>query len=158
MAWSNSKISRQMLTDFFVRTSGFAMDLDGDAFKAVLYNNSITPDNDVSAANFAYNAGQWANSNEVADGSEWTAGGVAIGSAALNSSTADLVFFDGNDVASGSSATLANVYGTLVIDDTVTTPVADQGLSYNYFGGANSITDGLFTVVWHANGIWRIAL
>lgn len=158
MSWTNSKISRQMLTDFFVRTSGFAMDFDSDAAKVALYNNSITPDNDAAAASFAYNAGQWANANEVADGSEWAAGGVAIASAALNSGTADAVFYDGVDTASGSSATLANVFGGLVYDDTVTTPVADQGMSYNYFGGTNSITDGLFTVVWHANGIWRITL
>ena len=43
-------------------------------------------------------------------------------------------------------------------DDTLTTPVADQGVCYNYLGGANSVVNGTFTVVWHANGIFRITL
>jgi hypothetical protein len=65
--------------------------------------------------------------------------------------------FDAADtVSTGSSATLANVYGCLVYDDTITTPVADQGVCYNYFGGANSVTDGTFTIAWSASGIFAI--
>lgn len=160
MAWSNSKIFRATLADFLGRTTSFAMDLSGDTFKAALYDNDITPDNDVTAANTAYNAGQWtASGNEVADGTEWDAGGEPLTSVSLDSSTADVVFFDAADTPSGgSSATLANVFGCLVYSDTVTTPVADQGLCYNYFGGTNSVTDGTFTIVWHANGILRFTL
>lgn len=158
MAWTNSKIFRQTLGDFFVRTTSFVMDFDADTFKAALYNNSITPDNDVTAANSAFNAGQWATANELADGSNWATGGVALGSPSLNVGTADVVFFDANDVASAASTTLAGVFGTFVYDDTLTTPVADQGVSYNYFGGTQSVTAGLFTVVWSANGVWRITL
>ncbi|TAJ21843.1 MAG: hypothetical protein EPO65_00655 [Dehalococcoidia bacterium] len=159
MAWSNSKIFRATLADFLGRTTNFAMDLSGDTLKAALYDNDITPDNDVTAANTAYNAGQWViTGNEVSDGAEWAAGGVALTSVSLDSSTADTVFLDAADTASGSSATLASVYGCLVYSDTVTTPVADQGLCYNYFGGTNSVTDGTFTIVWHANGILRFTL
>ena len=38
-----------------------------------------------------------------------------------------------NTVSTGTSATLANVYGCLVYDDTT----ADHGICYNYFGGTN---------------------
>lgn len=158
MAWTNSKIFRQTLGDFFVRTTNFAMDFDADSFKAALYNNTITPDNDVTAANSAYNVGQWATANEVFEAGQWAQGGVALTSPSLNVGTADVVFFDAADVVSGSAADLANVYGCLVYDDTLTTPVADQGVCYNYFGGANSVVNGTFTVQWSANGIWRITL
>lgn len=159
MAWTNSKIFRQTLADFFVRTTNFAMDFDADSFKVALYDNDITPDNDVTAANSAYNVGQWVTTgNEVFEVGQWAQGGVALTSQSLNVGTADVVFFDAADTASGSAADLANVYGCLVYDDTLTTPVADQGVCYNYFGGANSVVNGTFTVQWSANGIWRITL
>lgn len=156
MAWTNSKIFRQTLADMALNTAAF--DLDSDTFKSALYNNSITPDNDVSAANSAFNAGQWATANEVSESGQWASGGVALVSPTVNVGTADVVFWDANDVASGSAADLANVFGALQYDDTLTTPVADQGICYNYFGGSNSVVNGTFTEVFSANGIWRITL
>jgi hypothetical protein len=41
---------------------------------------------------------------------------------------------------------------------TLASPVADPGVSYNWFGSAQSVTNGTFTVVWHANGIFRITV
>lgn len=157
MAWSNSKIFRPFLADIAANTA--ALDLDGtDTIKVALYNNSVTPDNDVTAANSAFNVGQWANTNEVVEAGQWSTGGVALTTPVVNSGTADVVFFDAADTASGSTADLASVFGCLVYDDTIASPVADQGISYNYFGGSNSVVNGTFTVVWNANGIWRITL
>lgn len=156
MSWTNSKVFRQFLADAVLNVAEF--DLDSHTFKVALYNDSITPDNDVSAANSAYNAGQWANTNEVSQSGQWAAGGVALTSPTVNVGTADVVFWDATDTASGSAATLSNVFGCLVYDDSLTTPVADQGICYNYFGGSNSVTNGTLTVVWHANGIWRATL
>jgi hypothetical protein len=157
MAWSNSKVFRQYIADSLNRTA--ALDLNADSFKAALYDNDITPDNDVTAANSAYNAGQWASAgNEVSESGQWATGGVALASVSVDVATADVVFFDAADTASGSAADLANVYGCLVYDDTLTTPVADQGICYNYFGGANSVVNGTFTIVWSANGIMRYTL
>lgn len=158
MAWSNSKIFRQYLADVLDNTT--AMDWVTDAsVKAALFDNDITPDNDVTAANTAFGAGQWVSAgNEVFDGAEWATGGVNIAGRAISVAVADVVMLDGNDTASGASATLAAVFGCLVYDDTITTPVADQGFCYNYFGGTNSVTDGTFTIVWNANGIMRFTL
>lgn len=157
MAWTNSKIFRQYLADVLGNTT--AMDLNTDAsIKVALYNNTITPDNDVTAANSAYNVGQWATAQEVIDATNWVAGGRALSGATIDSGTADTVFFDATDLAGGGAVTLTNAYGCLVYDDTIATPVADQGICYNYFGGANSVTAGTFTIVWHANGIFRITL
>jgi hypothetical protein len=157
MSWSNSKMFRAYVADIAANTT--AMDLDGtDTLKAALYGNTGTPDQNVAAASSAYNTGQWVTGNEVSQVGQWAAGGVALASPVVNSGTSGVVFFDANDTASGSAATLAGVFGTLVYDDTITTPVADQGISFNYFGGTNSVTLGTFTVVWSANGIWRMTL
>lgn len=149
MAWSNSKIFRPFIADVLGNVA--ALDLDADSIKCALYDNDITPDNDVTAANSAYNVGQWVTTgNEVFEAGQWAQTGVALTSQALNSATADTVYFDAADTASGSAADLANVYGCLLYDDTLTTPVADQGVSYHYFGGANSVVNGTFTVIWAA--------
>lgn len=157
MAWTNSKVFRQFLADAVLNVAAF--DLDSDTFKVALYDNDITPDNDVTAANSAYNVGQWVTTgNEVFEAGQWAQGGVALTSPTINVGTADVVFWDAADTASGSAADLASVYGCLVYDDTLTTPVADQGICYNYFGGSNSVVNGTFTVQWAANGIWRATL
>ncbi|MGR6922557.1 hypothetical protein ACU635_50600 [[Actinomadura] parvosata] len=140
-------------------TNTAAFDLDGtDTIMAALFNNAITPDRNVSAALSAYNAGQWATANEVHDAGQWDQGGIALTSPTINSGSPGVVFFDAADVESGAAAELANVYGVYVYDGSLTLPVADQGICYNYLGGQNGIAGGTFRVVWAANGIWRITL
>jgi hypothetical protein len=158
MAWSNSKVFRQYVADLAENTT--AIDWTTDAsIKAALFDTDVTPDNDVTAANSAFGSGQWVSAgNEVFDGAEWATGGVNIAGRSIDVSVADFVKFDGNDTSSGTSATLLAVFGCLVYADTIATPVVDQGICYNYFGGTNSVTDGTFTIVWHANGIIRYAL
>jgi len=156
MAWSNSKIFRITLANALGNVT--ALDLDADSFKLANYNNSITPDQNVTAANTAYNVGQWTSANEISQSGQWAAGGITIGSTVLDTSTNGIVMFDGADVASGSAATLSNVFGGLVYDDTLTTPVADQGLCYLYYGGAASVTNGTLTVQFASTGICRFDL
>jgi hypothetical protein len=141
---------RPFLADVLDNTA--ALDLGADSCKAALYNNTITPDNDVTAALSAYNAGssQWLTAQEQFEAGQWAQGGVALTSQVLNSGTADTVYWDAADTVSGTGADLANVYGCLVYDDTITTPVADQGISYHYFGGSNSVVNGTFTIIWAA--------
>lgn len=156
MAWTNSKIFQRFLSDMADNITAF--DLGSDVPKVALYNNTITPDNDVTAANSAYNVGQWATAQETFEAGQWAQGGVALASTSLSVATADVVFYDAADTASGSTADITNATGALVYDDTLTTPVADQGICYNWFGGSNSVVNGTFTVQWHTNGIWRITL
>lgn len=154
MAWSNSKIFMAFLEDVFENTT--AMDLNSDSFKVALYDNDITPDQTVTSANTAYGVGQWVTTgNEVSEAGQWATAGVALASV-TSSFTSNVYTFDAADTASGSAADLANVYGCLVYDDTIATPVADQGVCYNYLGGANSVVNGTFTVVWSASGIFAI--
>lgn len=156
MAWSNSKVFRAWLGDSVTRA--VAYDLDGDAFKAALYNNTTTPDQNVASGVLTgYNgaASQWVVANEVSQVGQWAVGGVALTSVVVNTATSGVVFFDAADTASGSAATLASVFGVLVYDDTLANK---NGVSFNYLGGTNSVTNGTFTVVWNANGIWRATL
>jgi hypothetical protein len=162
MAWTDSRIFRQFDSDICTNTAVFKLG-GTDVFKAALMNNTGTPDRDVAAASSAYNTGQWtAATNEVIDssggGTDWPAGGVSLGTETLTTSAGGIVMFDAPDTASGSTADIANAYGCLVYDDTLTTPVADQGVCFNYFGGANSVTNGTLTIVWNASGIARITV
>jgi hypothetical protein len=159
MAFNGSTIFRSYITDVLNNTT--ALDLNSDAFKAALYNSSAdnaTAKDDTSAHN-AYNGsgGQYVTANELSN-STWTAGGVALASMAVTNPSSGITMFDAADVAPGGTVTLTNVFGTLVYDTTVATPVANQGLCANYFGGAQSVTSGTFTIVWNANGIFRITV
>lgn len=155
MAWSGSEIFSAFITDALNNTA--ALDLNSDTLKAALYDNDITPSQTATSANTAYNVDQWtATGNEVSNGG-WAAGGVALTSVASGFAS-NVYTFDAADTANGTAATLANVYGCLVYDDTLAAPVADQGISYHYFGGSNGVTSGTFTIVWNASGIFSLTL
>jgi hypothetical protein len=155
MAWAGSSIFRQYMADIIENTT--AMDWTTDAtVKAALYNTTTAPDNDVTAANTAYAVGQWVVGNEVSDGTNWDVAGEPL-TGRVTTLTADTITLDATDTPqSGASCTLAGVFGCLVYDDTIATPVADQGFCYNYFGGSQSVTAGNFTIIWNANGVFRV--
>lgn len=155
MAWSDSRAFRQFVADMATNTAAF--NLTADSIKGALFNNSITPDNDVTAANSAYNAGQWATANEVFEAIQWPQGGIALANKVINIATADVVMFDADNLQSGTAATLS-AYGIQIYDDTLAAPVADQGISYNFFGGNVAVVAGQLTVAWHASGIVRWTL
>lgn len=157
MAWSNSKIFTQFLMGSLDRTTAF--DIDTDVPKVALFDNDITPDNTVSLANSAFGAGQWVSAgNEVFEAGQWATGGVALSGHDVSTTSTTVTYDATVDTASGSAADLANVYGCLVYDDTITTPTADAGICYNYLGGSNSVVNGTFTVVWSASGIMSFSL
>ena len=152
MAWSASKIFSSYITDALNNTA--ALDANADTLTVALFNNSITPDQTVASANSAYNVAVWGTANEVYEAGQWAQAGVNLASVASGFAS-NVYTFDAADTASGAAADLANVYGCLVYDNTLTTPVADQGMCFNYFGGANSVVNGTFTVVWSGSGILR---
>ena len=157
MAWSNSKIFTAYIHD--VLTNVTAMDLDTDAvFGVSLFDNTVTPSQTVSAANSAYAAGVWA-AGGVLDASGWPAAGRPLVNITVSAATVTPVKFDADDtVSANATTTLTNAFGCLVYDDTIAAPVADQGVCFNYFGGANSVVAGTFTVVWNASGILALTL
>lgn len=166
MAWSNSRMFREFAKSALghgqtaaVLPSGYA-GLTADTIKAALYDNDITPDKDAALTSTGFNTGQWATAgNEVTDATNWQTGGRTLASKTLTTPSSGVARFDAADTAGGGTLTIANAYGCLVYDDTIaagTGGVADQGVCYNYFGGAQSVTGGTFTIVWSANGIFEI--
>jgi hypothetical protein len=163
MAWSVSAIFRTWPLAIngqgqtaAVLPAGYA-GLGADAVKAALYNNTGTPDKDATLATAGYNAAasQWVVANEVIDtlNTNWVAGGRTLASKTLTNPTSGVFMFDAADL------TITNAFGTLVYDDTITAGtggIAKEGISFNYFGGAQTVTNGTFTIIWNANGIFRI--
>lgn len=166
MAWSASAMFRAFVEYNMLKNDGVTLGnygtIETDAMKVALYDNDITPDKDAAITSTGYNTGQWtASGNEVSDGTNWDAAGEPLTSKAF-STGAGYVMYDAADTPqSGASTTLANVYGCLVYDDATTAGtggVADQGVTFHYFGGSQSVTAGSFTVVWHSNGLFRITV
>lgn len=163
MSWSASKIFAAFISDKLNQTT--LMDLGTDALiEVALYNDSITPSNTVTSANTAYAAGVWTagSSPNVQDSTSGNAGWPYVGrplvTKTLTDGTTATFKFDADDTVSADSHTsLASVYGALIYDESISSPVDQQGVCYIYFGGTNSVTEGTFTVVWNAAGIFTIA-
>ncbi len=149
MAWSNSKIFMSFIEDCFENTS--ANDLDSDTHKVALFDNTITPSQTVATASAIYGAGVWA-SGGVFDASGWPAVGRDLATVTSAFSSNVYTFDAADTVSANNTTTLTNAYGALVYDDTT----SDHGICFNYFGGANSVTSGTFTIVWNASGIFTI--
>ena len=159
MAWTNSKIFREwMLQMYQVSGTGYT-GLDSDTVKVSLHNNSVTPDQDAAVGSTGFNTGTWTTTNEVTDATNWVSGGRSLASKTFTNAAAATPMFDAADLAGGGNVTITNAFGCLVYDDTITAgTVADQGVSFNYFGGGQSVTAGTFTIIWNANGINRYTL
>jgi hypothetical protein len=154
-----SGIFKSYVADALGLTASFTPHLAaGGTWQAALFGNTGTPDNRVASANAAYNVGAWVSGNEVTS-TEWPATGrpLAWGTATRWASGTgdDYSTFDSDDTAGSASTTLANVYGDLVLDNALTTPVAKQALCFHAYGGAKGVTGGTFTIQWHANGVAR---
>ena len=159
MTFNASAILREWPTQMFQVSGTGYTGLDSDTVNVSLYNNTTTPNKDDTLANSAYNAGQWVTANEVTDATNWVAGGRPLASKTFTSPASGISMFDAADLAGGGNVTLANVYGCLVYDNSITAgSVAKQGVCYNYFGGAQAVTAGTFTIVWNVNGICRFTV
>jgi hypothetical protein len=136
--------------------TGFA-GLTTDSVMVALYGTTPTPNKSDTLANQGYNAGQWVTANQVTH-ANWPAVGLALSNKTATVS-AGVIKFDADDLSNTTAATLAAVFGCLVYDDAITAgTVADQGISYHYFGGSQSVTAGTFTIVWNASGIFDITV
>lgn len=153
MAFGTSKVFRAFLADTFGNNAAF--DLEIDACKVALYQDNITPLPDAAAP--AYGDSVWVSTGgptgpgQVFETGQWEQGGQALAGQQLNSGTAGVVFLDATDTASGAAADLSGVVGCLIYD----TAVANRGICYLSFGGANSVVNGTLTVIYSNLGIMR---
>lgn len=162
MAWTDSRMF-EAWAEMMVENSGTNYGgLLADTVKAALFNNDVVPDRDAAVANTGFNAGTWVTGDEVTDtdgSSDWVSGGIALGSKTSASAGTGILEFDAADTTHSNTVTITDAHGCLVYDDTITAgTVADQGITFHYFGGAQSVTTGTFTIVWHANGLFRITV
>lgn len=158
---SSSKIFSAFVHDSTTKTGNAS--LSSATVKAALYNDTITPNQLVTAANSAYGGGVWAagSGGNVQDASGWPYVGrpLAWGSATKLTTYADATLkYDADDTVSANATTSVTCYGCLVYDDAATT-ATDQAFCYISFGGsAQTVSSGTFTIVWNSSGILTIAL
>jgi hypothetical protein len=131
--------------------------LSADTVNAALFNNTTTPDKTAAVASTGFNTGQWVTANEVIDtlNSNWVSGGRPLASKAFSIDTgSSSICFQAAATAGAGNVTIANAYGCLVYDSTITAgTVAKQALCYNSFGGsAQGVTNGTFTILWATVG------
>ena len=168
MAWSTSKLFRQWMTDTLGQTYTTMAQADLDvasSLKAVLYDNSITPDQDVTAAASAYTGGVWTATGgqtgtaQVYHTGQWAQGGIVVPSTALSNVAGGITKFTSGNIVSGAAATMSNIYGMYIYIDAITAPTADVGLGYWYFGGTGySVTSGTLTVTPNASGLFTMSV
>lgn len=163
MAWTDSRVFTQAVLSPLTAsawstaepTTYGANGLSADTIKCALFNNSVTPDRDAAVGSTGFNTGTWTTTNEQTSSTQWPSGGVTLGSKTYTLGTS-VVAFDAADATGSGNVTLANVFGDLIYDDTITAgTVAKQGMCFNYFGGAAGVTGGTFTVVFDSTGVLK---
>lgn len=167
MAWSASAVFREFVENPGIRgitgatapTGASASGITADTVKVSLFDNTITPSQTVANASAGYGVGVWASGG--VSHANWPATGQTLGAATFTSTDAtSFIMYDAPDLAGAGTLTLTNAFGCLVYDDTITagSTIADLGICYNYFGGAQTVTGGTFTIIWHANGLFRFTV
>ncbi len=164
MAWTGSGMMRQTQGDILDKTLT-THDFDASSmFRVALYDNSVTPNFDATAEAGRYGGtgSTWATSGsqtgtaQVYHTGQWAQGGELLVANDITYAAGGIVVFDADNVSSGSSATMSNIYGCYIYMDGVAAPVADYGFVAIYFGGtAYTVTSGTFTIQWSGSGICR---
>lgn len=160
MSWTDSRVFRAWVTSPMLAAAtaptGYTS-LTADTVKVALYNNTGTPDRDAAVASTGYNTGAWVTANEVTGASEWVAGGRTLATAAFSQSAGGINTFSGANLAGSATVTMSGIQGCLVYDNSISGgTVAKQGVCFNYFGGAQSVTSGTFSLNWNASGIFTV--
>lgn len=126
---------------------GTDIDIDSDTIKVALCDNSYTP----SIDDHDY-------FNDITDeisGGNYTAGGDTIDNASVTQdNTNDLAYINGDDVT-WTSVTFTDARYGIIYKSTGTASTSPL-IGYVDFGANKTITDGTFTISWHASGIISI--
>lgn len=164
MAWSGSAVFTEFIKNPGTRAINAAtaptsyVDLLTDSVKVALFDNSFTPDKNAAVGSTGFNTGVWLSTTgpQVVDATNWVSGGRVLATDTYTN-VGGVMTYTGANLAGGGTVTLSATHGCFVYDDTITAgTVADQGVCYNYFGGAQQVTAGTFTIVWNAAGIFTI--
>jgi len=119
------------------------VDLEADTIKVALLNDS-------HSFTATHNTWSQVSANELASGDGYTTGGSAL--AGKGVTQAATTKWDATDLAWAASSFTA--YHAVIYDDTL----ANKDLICSFdFGGAQTVTAGTFTIVWHSSGIITLA-
>lgn len=160
MSWSTSKVFAYTVHDLIEAGVITGWNLTTNTPKVALYNDSITPDATVASASTAYGAGVWTagSSPNLQDSTSGNAGWPYAGRpivSPVSTVTSNVYKYDVDDTQSADShTTITAAYGCQVYNDTISSPVADQGISFHYFGGSQTVTEGTFVVAWNSSGVF----
>lgn len=155
MAWTGSLVFREWPNQVMQVSGTGYTGLDSDTVNFALYGGN-TPDKDAAVASAGYNTGAWVTANEKTSGTDWVAGGRALASKTFTTPASGTTMFDAADLTSVATATMSNIEGALVYDNSITAgTVAKQGVCFLYFGSAQTVVSGTVSVLFNANGIFR---
>jgi hypothetical protein len=158
VAWSASNVFQEWVKNPLFNGSGGTPPTSytgylTDTMNCALYASGITPDRNAAVGSTGYNTGVWITGNEKTGSSEWVAGGRALASK-TNAASSGTITLDAADLTGSASITMTSVEGCLIYDNTISGgTVAKQGMCFLWFGGAQSVTTGTFSVVFNAAGI-----
>ena len=155
MAWSASAAMPYTHSQILAK----AISLSADTFKALYYNNSVTPVNTATTAltsELNQTGCAFQTANEQTTSGNYTAGtGMAVNTPAItqnyNSQGNNTVSFTATSITSATTFTTISggVYGMIIVDTTVSNYI----VCYNYFGGAATVSTGTLAVTINANGL-----
>jgi hypothetical protein len=168
MAWSGSQIFASFVTNPMLGVTGASgaglptgyAGLVADTVNLALYAGSITPDATAAVASTGYNTGQWVTGGEITGSSEWVAGGRAVpATKSISQATNVTTFKTTTNLVGAATVTMSGINGCLVYDNTISAgTVAKQGVCFLWFGGAQSVTAGTFSVNFNASGIFTFTV
>lgn len=145
---TNSKVLAYAMLQ--LAKKGIHLGSGGDTIKVPLWGNSVTPTNGVTTKTHATYKGTgstWSTAHEVATGSGYTQGGKTATQTLSQSTTHVKLKLTSLSWTSASFT----AYGC-TLNDTTFTGTTPLILSYNSFGGAQTVTSGTFTVSFSATG------
>lgn len=125
--------------------SALGVKLDGtNTIRNALFEDLHTPDFDGDT--------QWSMVDNEVSGTGYTTKGATITSPTI-AATGGVLTFDGTDTSWGPGATIADVRGRIVLDDTTTN---DNLIVATTFGADYAVTNGTLTVQESGSGIWTL--
>lgn len=167
MAWSGSQIFASFVTNPMLGVTGASgaglptgyAGLVADTVNLALYG-VITPDATAAVASTGYNTGQWVTGGEITGSSEWVAGGRAVpATKSISQATNVTTFKTTTNLVGSATVTMSGINGCLVYDNSITAgTIAKQGVCFLWFGGAQSVTAGSFSVNFNASGIFTFTV
>lgn len=158
MVWTGSTIFREWPNQVMQVSGTGYTGLDSDTVNCALYGGN-TPDKDAAVASTGYNTGAWVTAGEKTSGTDWVAGGRALTTKTFTTPSSGVMMFDAADLTSVATATMSNVEGALIYDNSITAgTVAKQGVCSLYFGGAQTVVSGTFSIMINANGVFRFTV